>query len=236
MTDAISNDYGGRTDPRKYFEIFDDFMGSGLVTSGNIGSLGWTKANINGGAGTSLGTSTAAYGCIDLNCGTSDTQGMIVALTASGDPSTGAGLTLNNGNFYFAARVKESATTNCNMRFGIISAASANTSPTPTDFIGFELETSTNAAWRGVTRSGGTSSFTGTTKAASVSFKSFYIIGNPGGTSYDFFSGTTALGTLTTNIPTNTDGEPFIQIISKSSTARDILVDYILLGFSGVGR
>ena len=200
-------------------ELQEDFI-TGAVSSGTIGTLGWTSA----------GTITAQLGEANRP-GILRLDTTAVAATVARIGIIGSAIYLSDvpHQITWAARLNTNDA-NTTVRIGEMNANTANP---PTSGIYLEkLDGDTN--WFCVARSAGVQTRTDSTIAVSTSFVTLFFSRDSSGVQYQI-NGTSVCSTISTNVPTGTMAWA-VQIVNSAAAAKTLDVDYTQFSLFGLVR
>lgn len=219
VTTAVSlKDLAGN--PRSIVTLFDDF-----ISATSVGSNGWSSVVAGAGSATTVMTSTTVVpgrpGILICNTGTT-TTGRAADICGEIRLSGGAIVFESDVLIPILATVGE----DYNSVVGFSDTGGAS-SP-PVSGVHFQYNRGVSVNWRCITMTGGTSTVTTTTDAASTAWVKLGIKVNAAATSIDYLINGTVVATHTTNIPTTGGICPIVKIVKiAGTTARTIQVDYV---------
>lgn len=226
----------GACDPRSYLCFADEFMGGLFTASTFISSLNWVgNGNIGEAPRIDGSPASGTYGDVKIfSSDTTNTNTCMYVLEASN-----AGWNINMGGTTFDVLIRGyiSSTTGISAFFGFMAdpgskgcgeAGSENT-------LGIGYDTNQgDTNWMCIARGASTSTRTSIGVAANTSPHTFRIRSTTGGTilcSVDGGSETT----VSTNVPTAAEMEPFFSIYNRASAATQLDADFIQ-GWIAVSR
>lgn len=209
----------------------DEFLGGGTEL-GEQGSLGW----FNTAAGTAVYTTVANgsaghVGIIELQTGTTsaNAHGMQLGQSATN------GIARAQDVRHLAFLVAIPTITTVTVRIGFAQDASSATHGT--DGYWFEFDAAANANWRVNTRAGGVSGTIADTGVA-VTAGNWYLLEVFYNSSSDlqFYINGVQRATFSANIPTTVVGAPSFRVITNTTAARNLRIDWFRMRLNNLGQ
>jgi hypothetical protein len=242
----VINSLGAPIDHSIQVQLFDDFVGGGMIINNTsrltvsqpqegLGSLGWI---LNWG-----NVSSSAAPQFNASAGVSPNFGVFeLGLDISPDGYTSLYLpNVARGNtpgYTIEFLVKQGtlgtsgSPSNFIQRIGLMSSFTT-TSGEPTDGVYFRQ--SANGNWIAVCRSGGTETAI-TTVTQTTSYRKFKISTNSTGTIVSFYTDGVLRSTINTNIPTSSLGVGYQVEAVNISGAKWFYMDYFQMSVTGISR
>lgn len=216
-------------DTRKFTVIRDEFAG-GLLTTGNVGDLGWSITQITGDSG----------GAAAIVAGVAGKVGVVSLSTGSTTPAANdeAAFTLASGQLilptaasgnmaYAHARISLPSIAGVEFRFGFADATPAASRDTDGVFI--EFDASASADWVGVSSAASSASTVTNADIADVAAATWYdveVAANQG--SAYFWVNQEFVGQVSTNLPT-VALVPAIKVEAEGAAEKFVQVDAAMI-------